>query len=674
MSEPDNRTKQPRFQLSATHSALIVRESLLVASGSALLLFSALIAANFNLNPIWLTFFCVNAAALTLFWAGLRSALDVVEWRREQTGLDRIPQGGFASWSLKIAMSPWAQKGSAHPSEIFEGEDTNHIAGFSTGLRRFYPAVMATLSCLVVYAGWSLASTKTPIGQAGLLFSAFALMFGFALLVTERKLAAINALELPEAKSLSQLARLPILVLVLSGLSLLLGARGHGGATEILAILAVFTALVGLELVLRSVLSLFRPQSADRQPYLVADSVVAATIRWPPRPLVGIETEFRSKLGIDLRQIWAFSFVRKTGPIVVTGALAFGWLLTGVREIPMSGRGIYERFGKPQRVLHSGLHLGLPWPFGQVVPIENGVVHELATSMDTTARDEQYADAEGPAPESANRLWDATHISEKSQIIASSAEGGQSLELVNMDVRFVYRIGLSDGAAMKAAYQATDIPTLIESTANRILVHDFAGRTLESVLGEKRLTLANEIASATQADVDKLESGVELLAVVVEAIHPPAGASDAYHGDQAAQIASQALVARERGTASIAMNQAEQNADVQRNDATATARENVAASETARLKFGAEQTAYHDAGQAFLTEEYFARLTAGLANSKALILDHRIGGNAPPAIDLRSAVAPVDPGIEPGPDSNTEPGHASGDEPYTPYRNEETSP
>ncbi len=54
----------------------------------------------------------------------------------------------------------------------------------------------------------------------------------------------------------------------------------------------------------------------------------------------------------------------------------------------------------------------------------------------------ELAAAEGPAPLIANRLWDASHVNDKSQVIASSRGDKQSFQIVNMDVRFVYRIGL----------------------------------------------------------------------------------------------------------------------------------------------------------------------------------------------------------------------------------------
>jgi regulator of protease activity HflC (stomatin/prohibitin superfamily) len=276
--------------------------------------------------------------------------------------------------------------------------------------------------------------------------------------------------------------------------------------------------------------------------------------------------------------------------------------------------------------------------------VENGVVHELATSVGETPAPTQADPAEGPAPITANRLWDASHVNDKSQVIASSRADKQSFQIVNMDVRFVYRIGLNDQAALAATYNSADVPTLIRSTASRILVHDFASRTLDGLLGEDRVGLGEEIGRAVQADLNKLDSGVEILATVVEAIHPPAGAANAYHGVQAAQIGAQALIARERGAAAEATHQAQLQASMARDQATASAREISASAQAADLKFSAEQKAYASAGQAFVLEQYLSQLSQGLANARLLVLDHRLGGSSnAPTIDLRPFTLPADP-------------------------------
>jgi regulator of protease activity HflC (stomatin/prohibitin superfamily) len=295
-------------------------------------------------------------------------------------------------------------------------------------------------------------------------------------------------------------------------------------------------------------------------------------------------------------------------------------------------------------VFGPGLQIGLPWPLGRVLNVENGVVHELATSVGDKRPPTDAYPAEGPAPDAANRLWDASHVNDKSQVIASRRADQQSFEIVNMDVRFVYRIGLSDAAALAATYNSADVPTLIRSTASRILVHEFASRTLDGLLGVDRVSLADEIGRAVQADLQSLDSGVEILATVVEAIHPPAGAANAYHGVQAAQIGAQALIARERGAAAEQSNQAQLQASIVHDQAQATAREINATAQAADLRFNAERKAYATAGHAFVLEQYLSQLSQGLGNARLLILDHRLGGSGnAPTIDLRAFALPADP-------------------------------
>lgn len=346
------------------------------------------------------------------------------------------------------------------------------------------------------------------------------LSLAFGLLVFERHLAQQPAIEWPEARPLAQLTRVAIIVLVLGAFCLLFARDTSVWSARLAVLIGVLPGLVAVELLLRAVLALFSPRRETLEPTLLGRSVLADLLRWPPQPLLALQHELHNRFGIDLRQIWAFSYMRRAFWPVVAVVSLVGWLLTGVHEVPLQARGIYERFGEPAQVFGPGLHVGLPWPWGRVLSVENGVVHELATSVSNARVPAEAEPAEGPAPAMANRLWDASHVNDKSQVIASQRADQQSFQIVNMDVRFVYRIGLTDAAALAATYNSTDVPSLIRSTASRILVHEFASRTLDGLLGADRVSLAEEIGKAVQADLQSLDSGVEILATVVEAIHP----------------------------------------------------------------------------------------------------------------------------------------------------------
>ncbi|MBX8501151.1 protease modulator HflK [Pseudomonas lijiangensis] len=627
----------PRFQLAAQQARRLSRLRYLAVAASITGLVLALFIDLFSPSSLWMAVLVNGAAAFLLLAAGLQSALSVARWRAGAMG----------------ALAPREQQSQALPPIDESGWYERLLTRFSDagesllaqlGASALWLAGWSLLALICIRLVWDLSLPGTELSSVANLAGSLMLLMAFGLLVLERQFSHEQTAQWPEAGQLAQLTRMVIGALLLGALCLFFASVDRIWPPRLAVLIGILPTLVAIEFLLRAALSFFAPRNERLEPRLMASSFMADLLRWPPRPLLVLQHELHNRFGIDLRQIWALSYMRRAFLPVLAVIAALGWALTGVHEIPMQGRGIYERFGKPAEVFGPGLHVGLPWPFGKVLAVENGVVHEMATSVSEASAVEQLLDpAEGPPPASANRLWDASHINEKSQVIASSAGDKQSFQVVNMDVRFVYRIGLSDAAALAATYNSADVPTLIRSTASRVLVHDFASRTLDELLGEQRTGLADEIGKAVQADLQRLDSGVEILATVVEAIHPPAGAANAYHAVQAAQIGAQALIARERGAASAQASQAQLNASVAHDQASANAREVLATAQGADLRFSAERQAYAKAGQAFLLEQYLTQLSHGLSNARLLVIDHRLGGNSAPTIDLRTFTPPADP-------------------------------
>lgn len=64
---------------------------------------------------------------------------------------------------------------------------------------------------------------------------------------------------------------------------------------------------------------------------------------------------------------WAFRFL-----FFVVGAVALGWMLSGVHRIPADGQAIVFRFGKPVRTQGPGLLVAWPSPIERVVVLPSG--------------------------------------------------------------------------------------------------------------------------------------------------------------------------------------------------------------------------------------------------------------------------------------------------------------
>jgi hypothetical protein len=129
--------------------------------------------------------------------------------------------------------------------------------------------------------------------------------------------------------------------------------------------------------------------------------------------------------------------------------------------------------------------------------------------------------------------------------------------------------------------------------------------------------------------------------VIVEAIHPPAGAANAYHNVQAAEIVAQSQISLRRAGAIETLQTAEQSATTIRARAVAAAAERVDQAQAASVLFAGDQRAYDLGQQVFLFERWLDRLGASLPKSSFVLIDHRLTGAASPTIDLRNFAPPA---------------------------------
>ncbi|WP_421589101.1 SPFH domain-containing protein [Rahnella aceris] len=635
VSGTDNASKQLRFQSAATHTRWLsglINPIMVISSVMYLILLMLYLVSPASVWP-WVTGNIM--AAMWVCAASLQCARRISRWRTQQfaPAVETAMPEASSGFSQRLISRPWMRP-------VLRYVDA-HV---------FFQALPAFAAIVLISVLWQLPIPANDAGEAGYFAGSVFILCAFAVLVLERHWTLKKPLEWPEAAKLAPMMRMMIGVFLLSALALMFAREASVWPAHLLMLTGLLPGMVALELFLRALMAMFSPPREDKEPEFIAGSLLAAQICWPPRPLQFVQNELHQHFGIDLRQIWAFHFMRRALLPLAAILLLTGWLLTGISEVPLTQRGIYESFGKPVAVRQPGLHAGLPWPFGRTRMVDNGEVHELTTGSEepVTTTPVTVADtAEGPAPESANRLWDSGHSSDKSQIIASATRDRQSFQIMNMDVRFVYRIAMNDGAAMASLYHTDNMPVLIRSIANQVLVHDFSSRTLDSLLGSDQTRLAADIGRKVQSQLDHLNSGVELLATVIESIHPPAGAADAYHSVQAAQILAQSAIAGEKGQAAQQLNAAQQFARLAQDTASAQSHENLDQAQVMALRFNAENQAYQAGGQSFLTDRYFSQLILAMQqHPEVLIVDHRIGGGTSPVLDLRNFTLPFTPGAD----------------------------
>ncbi len=507
--------------------------------------------------------------------------------------------------------------------------------------------VLSAVALVPLMRGWSGAQPYSPSLQAWL--AGILIGLTFPLVAAEHYFAAISPKRLPESPALSGLLRLLTVTLLSSGICLALARLGLEPAALLIArALCVLIGLVAIELCIRSVLRWYSAPVEQHNRRSHADSAIARMLRlqWPGAAQLGATVS--QQLGIDLARSWALGFLRRALLPALAALAVAGWLLTGISTLGLSERAIYESLGRPVAVLHAGLHVHLPWPLGKLRRLPYGEVRELpiafAEGSDATLNpdaevaptfDPTNFDIEGAPPSSADRLWDAAHPSEASYLVASASNERQNFEVINIDLRVLYRIGLSDQAAQQATYNIATAEDTIRGAAGQMLARYFSRYTVMDVLGQNRESFIRGFQRELQARLTALTSGVEIMGVIVEAIHPPPSAASAYQGVQTAAIRSVLRVAEARAQASQAIGSAQSQAAQLRNGATAAAAERLGAAQAELALFAGDRAAQRIGGAAFMLERRIQRFNEALSRAGVTIVDHRIAPASVPLFDLR---------------------------------------
>ncbi|HUE64356.1 MAG TPA: SPFH domain-containing protein [Rhizomicrobium sp.] len=476
----------------------------------------------------------------------------------------------------------------------------------------------------------------------------------FPILVLERRVSTLPERQILGRTPLAMLLRLVLANLLLFAMSYLLRwlALPYWIVLERAAMLA--TGLVAGEIVLRNAAYLFMPLPPLENRQCRSESLFAGLLQLRKPSLSAMSASVTRQIGIDLSRSWALGFIRRASLPSSIGLLAAAWLMTGVTALDLSQRAAYEAFGRPQSVFHSGIHIHLPWPFGRLKLVEYGAVREIpivfraetgaAGEAAETATPSTPSTIEGPPPDSADRLWDASHPSEASYLVASNRNGRETFEVVNIDIQILYRVGLSDAAALNAAYRIDSPESLIRVAAGRMLARYFARYTIPDVLGQNRERFIQEFQRELQSRLNALSSGLDILGVVIEAIHPPADAASAYQDVQAAGIRSQTQVATARGDASATVIRSHTEAITMRDGATASGTETVDQAKVDTALFAGDVEAYRKDGASFLFERRLSAIGKAMRPEIPItILDSHITPAQMPTLDLRPAGSPSTP-------------------------------
>lgn len=218
------------------------------------------------------------------------------------------------------------------------------------------------------------------------------------------------------------------------------------------------------------------------------------------------------------------------GWLAVWPWLLLAYVATGIYTVQPNEQAVVRRCGRMLPELRQpGLHFGLPWGIDQVTRLKMQEAKRVSVGVALSDR-------------SMGRLTDPLQ--------AECLTGDRNLILVAAVVQ--YRI--ADPKAY--LFHVADVPALVADSVSACLSSVIASMGVDDVMTVERIAIQNTVLQTTQARLDKYQSGVQLVAVSLEAVAPPQEVAEAFRDVTSAREDKQKAINEAHGYANRLLPQA----------------------------------------------------------------------------------------------------------------------
>jgi regulator of protease activity HflC (stomatin/prohibitin superfamily) len=381
----------------------------------------------------------------------------------------------------------------------------------------------------------------------------------------------------------------------------------------------VLLAIVGAELFLNFVMEFYRPRG-EKETRPVFESRFLAVFTEPGGIMRNIAETLDYQFGFKISGTWIYRFLENSIVPLVMLWLASLWLMTCVTEIYPNEAGIRESFGVREegKLLSSGIHFKLPWPYGRIVRVPSKDIQELFVGMDEEEKEEQ-SDA---------ILWTASHYHKEDNFLVASDNAVSENEAPVSYISSVFNIqySIKESGILDYSYGNKDIRETIQSVTESVITKFLAGKDMLKMLSMERHSNKIEIKKKLQEAYDASGLGVEVVLVNILDVHPPV--------EKVAPSFQDVVGAMEEKEADILKAKAYENkvlplAEAEKAkvimDAETERRNVVKLAESENERFVKQLQAYRQMPAMFKLRAYLDFFENDCANVRKLVIDSSIG-------------------------------------------------
>jgi regulator of protease activity HflC (stomatin/prohibitin superfamily) len=297
------------------------------------------------------------------------------------------------------------------------------------------------------------------------------------------------------------------------------------GLTILEYIIPWLLVVLGCEILLNTLLDIYRPRVAGQYTVGALDSRLLGLINEPGGLFHTVASAIDYQFGFQVSQTWFYKLLEKAILPLVLLMLLVLYLMTSIVIVGPGQQGVVEHLGSPDpgrggREIGPGLSFKWPWPFDQVYLYPTDLIQQVNIGF-----------VESEDKKSNSLLWGQEHYEKEYDLIVASAGVADSKQdtvpvgIIRANITILYRI--KDVSAY--LYNHVDTKQALEVICYRELTLYGTSATVEtddkdvetSLLGKGRLEASRILKQRIQDAADDTGLGVEIVLCGVQGIHPP---------------------------------------------------------------------------------------------------------------------------------------------------------
>lgn len=313
---------------------------------------------------------------------------------------------------------------------------------------------------------------------------------------------------------------------------------------------------------------------------------------------LGVLAYLEKNTGITMRSLWSIRLIKSVLPYSLIAVVLMLWGFSGVVKVEAHQEGAHYRLGRLQeQTLQPGLHMTLPWPFDTVEIYDTQTVSNMTIGY--------------VSDRSTDNIWTDSHGKAEYTLLLG---GGK--ELVSINLRLEYRID-----DLKAYLTGSASPELlVQAAAYEAVTARTINTDLETLLATDRTAFAESFQKELIDRIAVHNTGITVVSVVLESIHPPMQIADVYQELVSAGIEAEQIILKAECDASVAVINANTFYDIVVARAKVNQHRNIAAATSEVAEFMASVEADDAYPETYRYYKYLQAVTSAYSDARVVIV------------------------------------------------------